>query len=184
MDLLLEHPHSAPVVFPSVASLSLDNCRGTLYSLAQSFPNLLSIYLRSHRVRPYDHRLLDSTQKRTNSPQPMPFPFLSSIAGNQREILPLVRFFGHPDPKRHLSRIVLSMSQSGPGELTPATEISDKELRSFHIRGHLPIAWWENFVRSVPHLTFLNIILGVSHETDLDFPVSRPDNELRQAVTD
>lgn len=165
MDLLFEHAHSAPVVFPSVSSLPLVNSRGTLHSLAQSFPKLRSLYLRSQWVGPRDHRLLDLGQKCTNTPQPMPSLSLSSITGNQREVLPLVRFLGHPHPKRHLRRIVLSMSQSGPMDI--GAYPGDRDLRnrieelSHPLISLLTHRLVGKFVRSVPHLGFYTRLISI-----------------------
>lgn len=155
------------VVFPSVTSLSLSTYRGTLDTIARSFPNVYDIRLANLMQQAAENKALAySMHTVSNIPGPIPFAHLLSASVDECEMTLLDKCLGRPVPP--LRR--MGLTQYLPAGLRLPRHYPD--LRSLHL--HSVALWpdnqWQHLIERLPCLSFLQVNVSIKKsEKESDF---------------
>ncbi|KAF8967635.1 hypothetical protein BDZ97DRAFT_1916586 [Flammula alnicola] len=151
-----------PVIFPNVVVLTLDGCDVSLKALASAFPALRTLVF---GFSPFSHRDAPPHTHKVS------FPSLVSIKGRYKN---LHVFLDSTAAHSHLRRVVVDFSwRSEHGGATPPFAVTRAVpfLKSLHFTHNkvMPLSWWKALGHTLPHLTYLDVLLTAkaTHELDL-----------------
>lgn len=154
----LSHPRA---VFPSVISLSLTTYRGTLDTLAQSFPHVQNINFANPMNQADENKTLAYSARAVSSaPRPVPFTHLLSVQGDQWETTPLIKYLG--SSRAHLRRIVLTQRALAGRQKSRTVPQDSPQLKSLHLGSIYlwPDNEWRDLVNRMPRLSFLKFTVS------------------------
>ncbi|KAF8966287.1 hypothetical protein BDZ97DRAFT_700381 [Flammula alnicola] len=153
-----------PLIFPNVVILSLDSCDVSLKALASAFPALRTLIF---GFSPFSHRNGPSQTYKVS------FPSLVYIKGRYKD---LHVFLDSTAAHNHLRRMVVDFPwSSDDDDAMPVFAVTRAVpfLKSLHFTHSevMPLSWWEALGRTLPHLTYLDILLAAKATDQLDLLV-------------
>ncbi|KAF8966277.1 hypothetical protein BDZ97DRAFT_1992748 [Flammula alnicola] len=155
-----------PMIFPNVMILSLDSCDVSLKALASAFPALRILIF---GFSPFSRRDGPSQTHKIS------FPSLVYIKGRYED---LYVFLDSTAAHSHLRRVVVDFPWTPEDDnATPAFAVTRAVpfLKSLHFTHDevMPLSWWKALGHTLPHLTYLDILLAADAIDELDLLVPR-----------
>ncbi|KAF8966294.1 hypothetical protein BDZ97DRAFT_2074238 [Flammula alnicola] len=150
-----------PVIFPNVVILSLHCCDVSLKALASAFPALRTLIF---GFSPFSHRDAPPQTHKVS------FPSLVYIKGRYRD---LYAFLASTAAHSHLRRVVVDFPwRSEYDDAIPAFAVTRALpfLKSLHftLSEVMPLSWWKTLGHTLPHLTYLDVLLAAKATDQLD----------------